>query len=110
MSELTTEVQRMAQTLVSKEIKAGESAEGAMRRVARNCGVSYFTLWQLRYRAPKRIFADVYLAIQSAHEAMCEQQRKKLEHEIRLREAAGRADAPLVSAARRLGGIDRGEG
>lgn len=107
MSEFVSEAQRMAAVLISKEIRAGESAEGALRRVAAKCGVTYHTLWQLRYRAPKRMFVDVFFAISKAHEAMCEQQRKKLEHEIRLREAAGRADAPLVSAARRLGGIDR---
>lgn len=106
MSHLVSEVQRMASALVSNEIRSGESADGAMKRVARNTGVSYHALWQLRYRAPKRIFADVYLAIKTAHEATIADQQRKLRHDLKVAEACG-LDPLVARAARRLGGIDR---
>lgn len=110
MSEHVKQAKDWSLRLISQEMPKAGSTENAMRQVARKCGVSYSVLWQLRYRAPQRIFADVYLAIQAQYEATREHQAKKLEHELRLREAAGRGNSPLVRAARAIGGIDGDEG
>lgn len=103
MSNLVGEAQRMALRLISQEMKEGENTDNAMRRVARKCGVSYSALWALRYRAPKRIFADIYFAIQTAHEATVARERQKLEHEVRVAEARG----VNTDIARSIGGIRR---
>ncbi len=46
--------------------------------------IEYGQLWSLRYRAPKRIWADVLTAIKAAHEAERQRQLRALAHETEL--------------------------
>jgi Flp pilus assembly protein TadB len=97
------EAQRRALQLVSHEMRAGVTTETALKVVARKCGVSYRELWALRYRAPKRIFHDLFVAIEITHEAMREQQARKLEHDLHVAEARG----VNTDLARSIGGVSR---
>jgi hypothetical protein len=70
-----------------------------MRRISRRHGIEYGTIWSLRYRSPKRIWADVYTALRSAYQAECARQMRALQHDIEITRAAAGSDHPAVVAA-----------
>lgn len=65
-----------ASRLTARENTGSGDLLSAMRRLARQIGLSWWDLWSLHYRPPKRIFADVYLTLKHAYEAECERQKK----------------------------------
>lgn len=84
--------------------------ENAMRSVARDTGVDYWTLWQLRYRSNrlKDIGVGIYTRLHAAYLAECERQEAKLRHEREITKATGGIAQILVSAADALAGQDLG--
>jgi hypothetical protein len=93
-----------ADSLVRAESRGPGDTENAMRRIEQMWGVPYGVLWALRYRPPKDISASVLLAIFNAHEAMCERQRKKYEHELAISRAKGGSSSVLARMAAALAG------
>ena len=81
-------------------------ADNALRGIEQEYGISYWTLWQLRYRlsAVKKIGAGAYALIKAAYESERERQFAKLKHEIEITEAATGPDNHIVSAVRTLVG------
>ncbi|WP_107645295.1 hypothetical protein [Methylobacterium sp. C1] len=94
--------------LLRWESRGPGDLDNAMRRLSRRHGVEYGTLWSLRYRAPKRIWADVYTAIANAYAAEIERQRGKLEDAAIAAEPLLGADRASVRAARALSGRSEG--
>lgn len=92
-----------ARWLVQREVRGPGDLDNAMRRVEARYGVSFSTLWSLRYRRPKDIFTSAYIAILNAYEAECERQRKLLEHEQAITKAKTGVSAHLARAASALG-------
>jgi hypothetical protein len=90
---------RWADALARAECRQPGDYDNAMRRVGERIGVGYSTLWGLRYRQPKRIWADIYFALADAHEAMRQRQLEALETEIAEAKAAGRHHPAHVRAA-----------
>lgn len=86
-----------ARVLVERRRKIHPDWEAAARRTASDIGVDYWTLWGLRFRRPKRIYADAYANIRKAYEA--EQQRAASRADMerarlhRLRDALASVDA-----------------
>jgi hypothetical protein len=79
-----------------------------MRRIARRHGIEYGAIWSLRYRSPKRIWADVYTALRAAYEAECARQMEALRHEIEVtKRIAGPAHPAVVAAEAVVGAEDR---
>jgi hypothetical protein len=56
---LVSDAQGWAKWLILQESRGPGDTENAMRRVAARYGVDFRALWALRYRPPKRIFADM---------------------------------------------------
>ena len=82
----------------------GDTLEAARNRVARKHKLPEQLLWTLRYRKPKRIWADLYKKLELAVAAEIQSQEAKLAHELAITKAlatspAGRA---LVAEAEAL--------
>ncbi|MGU3661084.1 hypothetical protein [Methylobacterium fujisawaense] len=90
--------------LLRWESRGPGDLDNAMRRLSRRHGVEYGTLWSLRYRTPKRIWADVHTAIADAYAKEIERQRGKLDDAATAAEPILGADRPSVRAARALSG------
>ena len=106
MSE-TAFVQEAAQwsrELMRMRVRGPGDAENALRGIEREYGISYSTLWQLRYRlsAVKKISAGTYATIKAAYDAERLRQFKKLQHEIEITERVAGADSDAVGAAKSL--------
>ncbi len=90
----------LSDAMLRWETRGPGDTDNALRRVARRHGIDYGALWSLRYRAPKRIWADVANAIATAYEAERQNQIRKLEHAAELTEAVAGAHCPSVAKAR----------
>ncbi|MGE8129041.1 hypothetical protein ACQKQD_18870 [Methylobacterium sp. NPDC080182] len=96
-----TQAKALAGALLRWETRGPGDTENAMRRLARRHGIEYGQLWSLRYRAPKRIWADVLTKIALAYEAERDRQLRALKHETELTASiAAGADLDSVSKAR----------
>lgn len=96
-----TQAKAFAGALLRWEARGPGDTENAMRRIARRHGIEYGQLWSLRYRAPKRIWADVLTKITLAYEAERQRQLRALQHETELTAAiAAGTDLDSVSKAR----------
>lgn len=97
---VTAEVVRakgFASEMLRWESRGPGDTENAMRRLSRRHGIDYSAFWSLRYRAPKRIWADVYTAFQTAYENERQRQLRKLAHDVEITEAIA---GPEVNSAR----------
>ena len=74
-----------ADFLVRREHRGpGDTVEAARQRAARKHRLPEQLLWALRYRKPKRIWADLYVKLELAAAAECERQEEKLRHELEI--------------------------
>jgi hypothetical protein len=96
------EAQAWASALTALETRGPGDTDNAMRRVSRRHGIEYGSLWSLRYRTPKRIWADTYNRLRAAYVAECERQMQALHHEIEITRAAAGSDHPAVRKAEAL--------
>lgn len=105
---LVADARDWANKLVLRESRGPGDTENAMRRLAaRYGGLDYGALWGLRYRPPKRIFADVYFALAAAYQAECERQQRLLQHDIATTKAiAGARNSAVVAAEAVVGAPD----
>lgn len=107
----------LASDMLRWETRGPGDTDNAMRRIARRHGIEYGQLWSLRYRAPKRIWADVLTKIALAYEAERNRQLQALKHDTELTEiVAGpqsnsvrKARAVLRQATRPLDAVVEGE-
>lgn len=100
-----------ADLLVRREHRGpGDTTEAARVRAARKHRVPERLLWSLRYRRPKRIWADLYLSLEAAVAAEVKAQEAKLAHEITISRAllVSPAGVDLVDAAAALLGAADG--
>ena len=108
MSDATylDEAAEWSKSLTRMRARGPGDTENAMRSIERDYGVDYWTLWRLRYRKPvlKDIGVSVYMRLKAAHQAECERQVRKLQHEIARTEAIAGADCAAVGAAKALVG------
>ena len=95
-----------ADMLVRREHRGpGDTLDAARQRAARKHKLPEQVLWALRYRKPKRIWADLYKRLEMAVAAEIQSQEARLAHELAIHKAtlsstpAGRA---LVSEAEAL--------
>lgn len=95
--------------LVQREIRGPNDIEPAMRRIETKYGVPFSTLWVLRYRPPKRIWADVLDGIRMAYEAQKQEQIRRLRHETEITEIVAGSNSSAVRAAKALVGEDVGK-
>jgi hypothetical protein len=101
--------QSWARELEAKELPAAGSIPAARQAVERRHRLPSGLLYSLRYRPPKRLAVDAYERLRAALIAACEQERRRLEHEITIARAAGvGADHPALAAAEAAAG-DPGE-
>jgi len=101
-----------ADALIRREHRGpGDTVEAARGRVARKYRLPENLLWALRYRKPKRIWADLYLSLEAAVAAQIESQEARLAHEIELTKAitSSKASRALVHEAEALLGSASGE-
>jgi hypothetical protein len=88
-----------ARELVRMEARGPGDLPNAMDRIERRHGLPPRTLWALRYRTPKDIFASVYNRLRAAYEGERQRQIRKLQHELILTTAIAGASDPAVAAA-----------
>ena len=62
--------------LLSAEMRPG-GTEAALRSIARREKIPYASLWALRYRPPKDVYASTLLALDAAHRRMCDRQLER---------------------------------
>lgn len=79
---IINQARSMANELVLRESRGPGDMPNAMRRLESKYGIPAATFFHLRYRNPKRIWADVFLQLQAAYEAAREHQLRQLQHEI----------------------------
>lgn len=94
-----------ADTLVRREhMGPGDTVDAARRRAARKHKLPERLLWALRYRKPKRIWADLYLSLEAAVAAECERQEAKLRHELEITKSlpASASRAALIAETEAL--------
>jgi hypothetical protein len=96
---LVEEASKWNVDLINSEARGPGNFGNAMRRVARRIGVSHSKLWALRYRKPKVIIADVYLALRDAWEDERKRGLGKLAYEAKLTAEKAGPDAHSVRAA-----------
>lgn len=96
----------MAEDMLRKEARCPDYLPNAMERLERRHALPARTFWSLRYRQPKRLFADVYLNLHLAYQAECARQQKALVNDISATAALVGTDHALVRAAASLGGED----
>lgn len=89
MSDLSVErAADWADLLVRREHRGpGDTTEAARLRTARKHRLPERLLWALRYRRPKRIWADLYLSLEAAVAAEVKSQEARLAHELTLTRA-----------------------
>lgn len=102
MSPEAAEAQGWVDRLIRQESRGAGDTDNAMRRLSRRHGIDYSSLWSLRYRSPKRIWADTYNRLRAAYVAECERQMRALHHEIEITRAAAGSDHPAVREAEAL--------
>ena len=85
------------EAMVRRECRGHGDTDNALQRLARRHGISYRTLWGLKYRKPKDIWATVYLKIQAAYECELQRQKGLLANEIAIAQAKGWASPSLVA-------------
>lgn len=74
-----------ADQLVAREHRGpGDTIDAARNRAARKHRLPERLLWALRYRRPKRIWADLYLSLEAAVAAEIHSQEAKLAHELEI--------------------------
>lgn len=103
MQMVTAEVLQakgLASELLRWESRGPGDTDNALRRLSRRHGIEYGALWSLRYRSPKRIWADLYTAIKAAHAAERQRQLRMLEHDIARTEATAGHSGAVVAKAR----------
>lgn len=77
-----------ADLLVRREHRGpGDTVEAARRRTARKHRLPERLLWALRYRKPKRIWADLYKRLELAVAAEIQSQEARLAHDIAITKA-----------------------
>ena len=94
-----------ADMLVRREHRGpGDTIDAARARAARKHKLPEQVLWSLRYRKPKRIWADLYKRLEMAVAAEIQNQEAKLAHEIAVTKAisASAAGRALVDEAEAL--------
>lgn len=108
-SVVVAQAQRIARDLVATESRGPGDTENAMRRLEARYGLPFSTLWALRYRSPKDLLASTWENLKRAHEAECERQMRRYQHELEIARAKAGAGSPLLRAAARLAGVEDGE-
>lgn len=101
-----------ADALVRREHRGpGDTLDAARLRAARKHRLPERLLWALRYRKPKRIWADLYLSLEAAIAAEVQAQEARLAHELELTRALPLSEAGrhLVDQASALLGASEGE-
>lgn len=77
-----------ADLLVRREHRGpGDTIDAARARAARKHKLPEQVLWALRYRKPKRIWADLYKALEAAVEAETQTMEARIAENLKLLEA-----------------------
>lgn len=107
------EAANWADLLVRREHRGpGDTIDAARQRAARKHKLPEQVLWALRYRKPKRIWADLYKALEQAVAAEIQSQEARLAHELEIHRVALAATAngrALIDKAENLLGGAQGE-
>lgn len=88
-----------ANEMVLRETRGPGDLPNAMERLERRHGLPSKTLWSLRYRRPKDIFASLYFKLSEAYQAECERQMRRLSHELEITRAITGSAHPAVATA-----------
>ncbi|UXN73401.1 hypothetical protein N8D56_21380 [Devosia sp. A8/3-2] len=100
-----------ADLLVRREHRGpGDTIDAARARAARKHKLPEQALWALRYRKPKRIWADLYKKLEMAVAAEIHSQEARLAHEIAVTKAiaVSASGLALVDEAEALLGAAKG--
>lgn len=101
-----------ADLLVRREHRGpGDTIDAARQRAARKHKLPEQVLWSLRYRKPKRIWADLYKRLEHAVAAEIQSQEARLAHELAItkRLPATAARLALIAETEALLGQAHGE-
>lgn len=89
-----------ADLLVRREHRGpGDTLDAARQRAARKHRLPEQVLWALRYRKPKRIWADLYKRLEMAVAAEIQSQEARLAHELAITKALPPTPARLALIA-----------
>jgi hypothetical protein len=75
-----------------------------MRRLEARYGISFNTLWSLRYRPPKDVMTSIYFRIKAAWEDARLRQFRALQHELRITETIAGIDHHSLASTKALVG------
>ncbi len=95
-----------ANEMVLRETRGPGDLPNAMERLERRHALPAKTLWSLRYRRPKDIFASLYFKLGQAYQAECERQMRRLSHELEITRLATGAAHPALASTEALVAAD----
>lgn len=108
--ELVGEAVEWATRLVDSRSREHGDTDRALRQVAHDYRLGYWTLWALRRpsRRPKSVLPSIWWKLKTAWALECARQAKLYEHERRRTEEKTWLGRDLMGAADRLAGSDDG--
>lgn len=95
-----------ANDMVLRETRGPGDLPNAMERLERRHDLPAKTLWSLRYRRPKDIFASLYFKLGQAYQAECERQMRRLSHELEITRLTTGAAHPALASTEALVAAD----
>lgn len=89
--------------MILHEARGTSDTEPALRRLARDYGLNYWTIDRIRRGKAKSVDAGLFNKIRDAYLSHCRWKLKSLAHEIRLERASGNdVDADILAEAETL--------
>ena len=95
-----------ANEMVLRETRGPGDMPNAMQRLERRHDLPAKTLWSLRYRRPKDIFASLYFKLGQAYQAECQRQMRRLSHELEITRLTTGAAHPALASTEALVAAD----
>ncbi|MDR2311672.1 MAG: hypothetical protein LBE54_11870 [Brucellaceae bacterium] len=78
---------RYVRKIVAKETRGWGDQENAMRRIGSRYGISFWSLNNIRIGRAKTVDAGLFARIRAAYVDVCEEQLRRLQHEIAVEKA-----------------------
>ena len=100
-----TEAVATYRNLLAREMCGPSDSEQAMHRIQAKYGIDYWTQWGLRYRAPKRVSADLVDRVRQAYLATLEQSVRRDIARLEIEIAKGAPDAAFTDLVAEAQGL-----
>ncbi|WP_407529404.1 hypothetical protein [Methylobacterium oryzisoli] len=88
--------------MIRLESRGPGDTNNAMRRIARRYQIPFPALFSLRYRSPRRVWADIYAAVRAARDEELQKHIGRLQHDLEITRAIAGPNDSAVRAVEAL--------